>query len=29
MKKAKLPEDMQKTYWQLIEQRMQQLGLAI
>jgi serine/threonine-protein kinase HipA len=24
-----LPEDMQKTYWQLIEQRMQQLGLAI
>jgi hypothetical protein len=29
MKKAKLPEDMQKTYWKLIEQRMQQLGLAI
>ena len=24
-----LPEDMQKTYWQLIEQRMQQLGIAI
>jgi serine/threonine-protein kinase HipA len=24
-----LPEDMQKTYWKLIEQRMQQLGLAI